>query len=238
MLSNIFDISDIQVKEVMIPRTDMAAIAQDITKEAFIEFIRENDYSRIPVYADDMDNIVGLLHMKDMIKLIDREWNMEDLMGMIHKAIFVPETKKIDDMLKEFQRTHTQMAVVVDEYGGVAGVITMENVLEEIVGDIHDEFDDVSDYDILQVNKNEHIVDARANIDDICEYFNLVRTDCMSGYDTVGGLIYDIAGDIPSVGDEFIWRGFKIQITSMQDNKLQKINFIRLTEEEEGGSGE
>ncbi|MDR2883597.1 MAG: hemolysin family protein [Deferribacteraceae bacterium] len=234
MLSNIFDISDIQVKKIMVSRTDMAAIPSDITKEALLELIQENDYSRIPIYTDNLDNVIGIFYLKDLIKLMRKDWDITDLMGTLHDVLFVPETKKIDEMLKEFQRTRQQIAVVVDEYGGVAGLVTMEDVLEEIVGDIRDEYDgDELESDITQISGNEYCVEALANIDNFCEYFNIIRTEDMLGYDTVGGRGVSIAGEIPTVGDEYIWRGFRLQVASMQDNKLQKIIVISLPIENE-----
>ncbi|MDR0453201.1 MAG: hemolysin family protein [Deferribacteraceae bacterium] len=230
MLSNIFDISDIYVKSVMVPRTEMVAVPHDIDKDGFIKLIQETGYSRFPVYENSSDRIIGILSIKQMINMLGKRWDIKDIMATMHSAIFVPETKKIDDMLKEFQRARQHMAVVVDEYGGVAGIVTMEDVLEEIVGDIWDEYDDEpEEYDITKISDREYAINARTNIDSLCEYFNIERTEDMSEYDTVGGLIYDIAGAIPSVGDTFKWRGFNIKIQSMEDNKIQRANF---TEEE------
>ncbi len=228
MLANIFDISDIYVKSVMVPRTEMVAVPHDIDKDELVKLIQETEYSRLPVYEDTLDRIVGILYTKQMIKMMGRQWDVKELMSTMHSAIFVPETKKIDDMLKEFQRARQQMAVVVDEYGGVAGIVTMEDVLEEIVGDIWDEYDDEpEEEDIKKISDAEYSIDARTNIDDLCEYFDMERTEDMSEYDTVGGLIYDIAGAIPSVGNTFRWRGFTIKILSMEDNKIQRVDFIK-----------
>ena len=234
MLANIFDISDIYVKAVMVPRTEMIAVPHDIDKEELIKLVQETEYSRIPVYEDTLDRIIGILYTKQIIKMTGRQWDVKELMSTMHSALFVPETKKIDDMLKEFQRTRQHIAVVVDEYGGVSGIVTMENVLEEIVGDIRDEYDDEpEEEDIIKISDTEYNIAARTNIDDLCDFFDIERTDDMSEYDTVGGLIYDIAGAIPSVGDLLQWRGFEIKIQSMNDNRIQRVVFIKTVEPQE-----
>ena len=226
MLSNIFDISDIQTKEVMVPRTEMLAVSCYITKDEFISIVNEYGYSRIPVYEGTYDNIKGVLHIKDLLTL-DEKWDIKDFIATAREPFFVPETKKIDILLKEFQSSHQQMAIVVDEYGGVSGLITMEDIIEEIIGDIRDEYDeDEGESDIQLVSKNHYRIDAMMNIDDFCDYFVLERTEDMDEYDTVGGLVFDIAKAIPSVGEEFEWRGFKIIINSMINNKIEFIDFI------------
>lgn len=227
MLSNIFDISDIYVKSVMVPRTDMVAVPCDITKDELMKIIKDTEYSRIPVYDDTLDYIKGIIYVKEILQL-PVNWKIDDLLGRLKAPFFVPETKKIDDMLKEFQKQHLQMAVVVDEYGGVSGIVTMEDILEEIVGDIWDETDDITgEDDITEVSENHFMVDGRTNIEDFCEFFGIERTDDMLDYDTVAGLIYDIAGIIPSEGDKFTWGNFSIVINSMEDNKIKVVEFIR-----------
>lgn len=232
MISSILDISDTQVREVMVPRIDMVAVSSDITKDKLLEIFSESEHSRVPVYDDTLDNITGILYMKDMIKLIGQDWDIEKYMTTSHSVHFVPETKRVDELLKEFQRERIQMAVVVDEYGGVAGLVTMEDILEEIVGDIWDEYDDDVRQEIVQLSDIEYRIDARMNIDDFCEYFELDRTEDMSDFDTAGGLVYDVAGAIPSVGDRFRWRGYEIIPLKMSDNKLEEFEFIKLPAEE------
>lgn len=232
MLSSIFDISDSYVKTVMVPRMDMVAVPSDITKEEFIAIFRQTGYSRIPVYDDTHDKILGIIYVKDILKF-DSDWSMKELISEINPALFVPETKKIIDLLKEFQLSRQQMAVVVDEYGGVAGIVTMEDLLEEIVGEIWDEYDeeDAAQKDILPIGEGRYLVDARTNIENFCEALEILDADDME-FDTVGGLIYSIAGAIPKEGDEYRWKNFAVSIKKMDDNKILTVEFMSITEAE------
>ncbi len=230
MLGNIFDISDMHVKEVMVPRIDIKALNEKSTKEEFLELFKKTEFSRIPVYRESLDNIIGILYIKDVIKLFDTVFTMEDVLGFIREPLFSPETKNIDVMLKEFQKNRSHLAVVIDEYGGTAGIVTMEDILEEIVGDIIDEFDEVDD-EITKVNDNMFLVDARMDLDDFCEEFVLKKTEEMSEYETLGGFVYDTFGEIPNVGDDFEWDGYKFTVRTMQDRKLGKIEILKITVE-------
>ncbi len=230
MLANIFDISDMHVKEVMVPRIDIKALNEKSTREEFLELFKKTEFSRIPVYRESLDNIIGILYIKDVIKLFDTEFTMEDVLRFMREPLFSPETKKIDIMLKEFQKNRLHLAVVIDEYGGTAGIVTMEDILEEIVGDIIDEFDEVDD-EITKINDNMFLVDARMDIDDFCEEFELKKTDKMSEYETLGGFVFDMFGEIPNIGDEFEWAGYKFTVRTMQDRKLGKIEILKNNDE-------
>jgi CBS domain containing-hemolysin-like protein len=225
MLSSIFDISASYVKTVMVPRMDMVAVPSDITKEEFISIFRQTGYSRIPVYDDTHDKILGVLYVKDILKF-DSDWSMKDLISELNPALFVPETKKIIDLLKEFQLSRQQMAVVVDEYGGVAGIVTMEDLLEEIVGEIWDEYDeeDAAQKDVLRLGEGDYLVDARTNIEDFCETLAIDKTEDIE-CDTVAGLIYGIAGAIPKEGDEYRWKDFIVSVKKMDENKILSAEF-------------
>ncbi|MDR2870866.1 MAG: hemolysin family protein [Deferribacteraceae bacterium] len=228
MISSIFEISDTYVKEVMVPRIDMIAVPVDISKDELLILMADNEHSRLPVYEETLDKVIGILYAKDLIKIMRMDWKIADFMATMHEPLFVPETKHIDEMLKEFQRQRQQMAIVVDEYGGVAGIVTMEDILEEIVGDIWDEYDDDDEQEIVAINENEFRVDARMNIDDLCNHFGMERTEDMSDFDTVGGLVYDVAGAIPSEGERFSWCGYEIVIRKMTDNRLEEVDFIKI----------
>lgn len=230
MLANIFDISDIHIKEVMVPRIDVKAINETSSKEELIQLLQTTEFSRIPVYRESLDNIVGILYLKDIIRFGGENFEMHDVFKFLREPLFVPETKKIDIMLKEFQKSRLHLAVVIDEYGGTAGIVTMEDILEEIVGDILDEFDEDSD-EVSMMDDNIFLVDARMDIDDFCEEFEIVKTDDMSDYETLGGFILNISGEIPSVGDSFDWHGYRFTVKSMQDRKLIKIEFKKLVDE-------
>ncbi len=219
MITNIFDISDIDVKEIMVPRIDVTAVPENISTEEIKEIIRETEYSRIPVYRNSLDNIIGILYVKDLIRLKGTDYKMEDLLKLLRKPLFVPETKKIDLMLKEFQKNKLHIAVVVDEYGGTAGIVTMEDILEEIVGDILDEYDKDSE-EIKQISENKYIINGRMSVNDFCDYFNIEEFDEDDDYDTVAGLVFDIAGEVPKIGDEFIWNNFKFIIKRLENRRI------------------
>lgn len=219
MITNIFDISDIDVKEIMVPRTDVTAVPENISTEEIKQIIRETEYSRIPVYRNSLDNIIGILYVKDLIRLKGTDYKMEDLLKLLRKPLFVPETKKIDLMLKEFQKNKLHIAVVVDEYGGTAGIITMEDILEEIVGDILDEYD-IDSEEIKQISENKYIINGRMTVNDFCDHFNIEEFDEDDDYDTVAGLVFDIAGEVPKIGDEFIWNNFKFIIKRLENRRI------------------
>lgn len=233
MITNIFDISDIQVREVMVPRIDIAAVPENITKEELTALIGETEFSRIPVYRESLDDIIGILYVKDIIKMNGRDYRVQDLMNFLREPLFVPETKKIDVMLKEFQKNRLHMAVVMDEYGGTAGIVTMEDILEEIVGDIFDEYDE-EDAEVVKVSDGVYLVDARMGIDDFCEEFGLEKTEDMSEYETLGGFVLDIAGEMPNEGDSFEWNQYRFTVKEMKDRSLERIE-VRKTQ---GGPSE
>lgn len=220
MITNIFDISDIDVKEIMVPRTDVTAVPENISTEEIKQIIRETEYSRIPVYRNSLDNIIGILYVKDLIRLKGTDYSVEDLLKLLRKPLFVPETKKIDLMLKEFQKNKLHIAVVVDEYGGTAGIITMEDILEEIVGDILDEYD-IDSEEIKQISENKYIINGRMTVNDFCDHFNIEEFDKEGDdYDTVAGLVFDIAGEVPKIGDEFTWNNFKFTIKRLENRRI------------------
>ncbi|KAA0259474.1 HlyC/CorC family transporter [Deferribacter autotrophicus] len=231
MLHNIFEISETLVKEIMVPRTDMVAVRVDLPIEEVLKVVIETEYSRIPVYEGKMDNIVGILYTKDLIKELKNGFEHFELKKILRKPYFVPETKKIDDLLREFQINHIHLAIVIDEYGGVAGLVTLEDIIEEIVGEIRDEFDKEEDR-IIPVDDNTFIIDPLLDIDDFCEYFKLERDESMDDYETVGGLIYFLAGKIPEVGEEYRYKNFLFKILEKDGKKLEKLQLTILGDTE------
>jgi len=234
MLQNIFDISEIYVKEVMVPRTDMVAI--DITDpvESYLDKILASEFSRIPVYEETIDKIVGILYVKDLLQFVteDKDKVIFDLKKVLRKPYFIPETKKIDSMLGEFQKTRNHMAVVIDEYGGVDGIVTLEDILEEIVGEIWDEYD-TEEHEVTEIADDTYIVDVRMDIDDFCEKFDLEKTDEMEEYETLGGLVFDIAEKIPEVGEKYEYENYRFKILNKHERRLDKVELRRLENEPE-----
>jgi len=227
MLHNIFEISDTIAREVMVPRTDMTILRVDQPIDDIINVVSQTEYSRIPVYENKMDNIIGILYVKDLLKYIKEDFASIDIRKIMRKVYFVPETKKIDDLLREFQINRIHLAVVVDEYGGVSGIVTLEDILEEIVGEIRDEYDKEDDDITEKISEDEYIVKARMDVDDFCEFFGLEKSEDMEEYETLGGLIYDLAGKIPDVGDEFELDGYTLTVIEKESRKLKKIKVVR-----------
>ncbi len=231
MMHNIMDIKDISVKEIMVPRTEMVAVSIDSTIDDVLKVIEEYEFSRIPVYENDLDHIAGILYVKDLIMYAKeglKNLNI-DLKNMIKEPFFVPETKNIYDLFKEFQSKRVHLAIVIDEYGGVAGIATMEDILEEIVGEIRDEYDSAEEDEFVEVNENTFLVDAGMDLDDFCEKLGIEKTEDMEDYETVGGLIYDLADKIPSEGEELDFGDkFRIKVLKTEGNKIVKVEVKRI----------
>ncbi len=229
MMHNIMDINDILVKEIMVPRTEMVSLPIDADTDAVLKVIDEYEYSRIPVYEQDLDHIAGILYVKDLIKHSKEGLKNLKLRDILREAMFIPETKNIYDLFKEFQSKRVHLAIVIDEYGGVAGIVTMEDILEEIVGEIRDEYDLTEEDEFIEINDNVFMVDAGMDLDDFCEKLNIEKTEEMKEYETVAGLVYDLADKIPSEGDEFdFMEKFKIKVVSTDGNKILKIELKKV----------
>lgn len=233
MLHNIFEISETYVKEIMVPLNDVTMIEISTPLEEIINIIAKTEYSRIPVYENDTDNVIGILYSKDIIKFVNKGLDKINIKNILKKAYFVPSTKRIDDLLREFQLKRIHLALVVDEYGSIDGLITLEDILEEIVGEIRDEYDKEEEEDIKQIGENQFIIKGRLNIDDFCEYFGIEKKESMDEYETISGLIFDIADKIPEIGEEYIYDGYKFIVVEKEGRKIQKIKLIKLKTEEE-----
>ena len=214
--------------EIMQARIEV--IALDITEpiEKVLEVINESGYSRIPVYDDTFDNIRGILYIKDLLPLIykgaDFSWQ-----EIIRAPFFVPESKKIDDLLKEFQRDKVHMAIVIDEYGGCSGIVTMEDILEEIVGDIMDEYDDEEER-YIKINDNTYVFDGKTELND---FYKHVETDssvfdeCKGDAETLAGLMLELKGEIPDQSEKINWKNFTFSIEAVDDRRIKKIKVVK-----------
>lgn len=197
MLNNVFKFSDLTAKQVMVPRTDMFCIPSDITYKELNELTTESQYTRYPVYEENLDHITGIIHAKDLyaISLRNEEFSMEKI---LRPVLLVPETITMDKLIREFKKCQGQMAIVIDEFGGTSGLITLEDVLEEIFGEVQDEFDE-EEADIKEISENTYLANAMMRIDEISEYFDLELID--EDVDTIGGLVLKVLGRIAQVGD-------------------------------------
>ena len=227
MIQGVLDFFDTTVREVMVPRIDVVAVDKNIAVDELIALFREKGHSRIPVYDGRIDNILGVIYAKDILPVIGSGAPVSvTIANTMRRAFYVPEMKKLSELLKEFKAEKVHLAVVVDEYGGTAGIVTLEDLLEEIVGDIRDEYDrDERDY--LWVNDRTIIIDAGLDIDDVNE---IIHTEVPSeDFDTLGGFIYNQLGAIPSSGESFEWENIAFTIREVNGNRISKV-LIKLPE--------
>ena len=227
MIQSIFEFSDTSVKEVMVPRIDVVAAENTISIEELIGLFREKGHSRIPVYQERIDNILGVIYAKDLLIHIARNETKEfSITDIMRDAYFVPESKKLSDLLKELKTNKVHIAMVVDEYGGTAGIVALEDIIEEIVGDIQDEYDhDERDY--VWINDLNIVMDAGLDIDDVNE---IIRTDIPDEhFDTLGGFLYDRLGFIPEGGEEVQWNEVTFVVKEITGNRIGKV-LVKLNE--------
>lgn len=226
ILQNVFKFSDIMAKQVMVPRPDVVSIPIDISQEELKKLTIENQYTRYPVYEEDLDKVVGILHLKDLYTLIieGKEIILKDI---LRPAILVPETLTIDKLVHEFKTKRAQMALVIDEFGGVSGLVTLEDVLEEIVGEVQDEFDE-EEADIRQIYENEYIANAMMRIDEFNDYFQLEAQNEVEDEDieTIGGLVIKNLGHIAKEGDCCTIDGFTFKVIEVDGARIVKIKII------------
>ncbi|HUL97225.1 MAG TPA: transporter associated domain-containing protein [Usitatibacter sp.] len=221
MIEGVLQVSETQVRDVMIPRsqTDMIDVAE--SPEAFIPFVIEKAHSRFPVFEDNRDNVIGILLAKDLLRFYaEEEFNVRE---MLRPAVFVPESKRLNVLLKEFRANRNHIAIVVDEYGGVAGLVTIEDVIEQIVGDIEDEYDfDETEDNILADRSGRFRVKAVTEIADFNSHFGTKFSDD-DGYDTVGGLVVSRFGRLPKRGESIVIDGFLFQVLRADSRKIHSL---------------
>jgi len=223
MIRGIEDLSETSVKEVMIPRIDVDFLCTGIPQDELLEKIAESGHSRFPVYSESIDNVIGVLYVKDLIAALSRHETI-DLERHIRKAFFIPESKRIDSLLREFKRRHVHIAIAIDEYGGISGIVCMEDIIEEIVGDIQDEFDNERE-DIISLGNNIWLCDARVNLDDLNENINSNFPN--EEFDTLGGFVFDLFGKIPVKYEKVSWHDFDFIVQDMEGHRVNVIKLIR-----------
>lgn len=228
MIRGVEDLSETTAKEVMVPRIDVDFLSADMDPGALMEKIAQSGHSRFPVYSDSIDNVVGVLYVKDLIHLFASKADV-DLKRIARKAYFVPESKRIDSLLREFKRKHLHIAIVIDEYGGVSGIVTMEDIIEEIVGDIQDEFDNERE-DILPMGGSVYLCDARVDLDDLNE--TIGSSFPADDFDTLGGFVFDLFGKVPAQYEKAKWNNFTFIVHEMDGHRINMIKIIRNDNEE------
>jgi putative hemolysin len=220
MIHSIFEFADTTVREVMIPRIDMVTLESDATVDEAVDLALQGGFSRIPVYEESIDNVIGLLYTKDMLKQLRQGHNDSPIRDLVRPAYFVPETKKLDDLLREIQQKHVHMVIVVDEYGSVAGLVTIEDLVEEIVGDIQDEYD-MEEKLYEKIDDDEYIFNAKISIDEFNELMDMKLDD--SDYETLGGFLYAQLDKIPTVDDSSTFDGVTFTVLSTRGRRITQV---------------
>lgn len=225
MIKSVFDYGDTAVREIMVPRIDIIGIDHDANINKAIKIIKKTKFSKFPIYHENLDSIQGILYAKDVLPHIKGNKTIRNISSLCREPYFVPESKQIDSLLKDFQRRRDNLAIVVDEYGGTAGLVTVEDIVEEVVGEIRDEFDRET-LMVISTGSNRWLVDARLPINDLADMLPL-SFDEEREFDTLGGFFFSKFGDIPTVGTNVELGNFKFQVRTMEGNRILKIEIIK-----------
>ena len=223
MIESIFEFRDTAARKIMDPRTDMVAIDSKAPISQVIQLIGDKGHSRIPVYENNLDNILGILHVKDLLKY----WGRSDisLSQIIHPPFFIPETKKLGDLLKDLRGNKSSIAMVLDEYGGTSGLITIQDIVEEIVGEIQDEHD-VEEQRITEVDANTVVADGRLDVEELEHHFDVEIPE--GRFESVGGFITHILGKVPKVNETIMFRNLEFTIESADERRIQRVRIKKL----------
>jgi len=227
LLRSLVEFRETMVREVMTPRPDVVSITGDATLGELHALVREQQYSRIPVYGESLDNIVGIISIKDL--LLSNAEPTQPITPLVRPAYFVPETKRVPELLKEFQRKRVQLAIVVDEYGGTAGVVTLEDLLEEIVGEIRDEYD-VEVEPVLEERDGSFVFSGRTHVRELAERLRIEIGEG-EGYETVGGYLLAHVGRVPSVGESFDIDGLSVEVLEAERRRITRVRVRRVERE-------
>jgi len=225
LIHSIIEFGDTVVREVMVPRPDMVTVGADQTVEAVLERALEAGYSRMPAVEQQVDDVVGIAYTKDMIRTVRAGRGAEAARSHLRAARFVPETKRVSDLMREMQAHKFHLAVVVNEYGGTAGLVTLEDLIEELVGEIVDEFD-VEEAPVERLGSGELRVSARLPVDEINE---LINADLPEGaWDTVGGLVFDLLGHVPVAGESVTVDGLRLVADRVTGRRIERVRIVPL----------
>ena len=250
MIQGVFGFHDSIVREVMVPRVDIVAVEESASIADLLATIKESGHSRVPLYEETLDNIRGIVYTKDLLQIlvghtdlnltsslasfIEQDSSRDGTPPFLHKPYVVPETKKIDELLRDLRTARTRLAVVIDEYGGTAGLVTTEDLVEEIVGELQDEYDDEEELFYWKDSEDTLVVNARINMDALNE---VLETDLpCDGFDTLGGFIYDHLGQVPSEAQTFVTDGLEINILEVEGQRISQVQIRRLRLAEKPGS--
>jgi CBS domain containing-hemolysin-like protein len=228
LLRSVVEFGDTLVREVMTPRPDIVAIQSDATIDDLRRLIQEQEYSRLPVYTENLDNIVGLVVVKDLIQGVQPVAGTRKVTEIMRAAAFVPETKHLLDLLREFQQKRLQLAIVVDEYGGTAGLVTVEDVLEELVGEIRDEYDSEAE-PVMRESDDVYVFSAKVAIEEMVDRLGVSIEE--EGFETVGGYVLARVGRVPAVGERFESDGLEVEVLEAERRRVHKVRVRRVSSE-------
>ena len=227
ILKSIVSFNDVAVKQIMRSRMDIIALDTAMTLEEMLAIVKEGGYSRLPVYEEQLDNIKGMLYVKDLIGYLDSSASPHMWPELVRKEVlYVPEARKINDLLKDFQREHLHMAIVVDEYGGTSGLVTMEDVIEEVIGDIKDEFDEDQEFEYRRLSDKEFIFEGKTMLIDVCRIMNVDKDsfdDVDGDADSLAGLVLDLHGKMPGIGQKIVLPPFSFTVLSVSPKRIERI---------------
>ena len=228
ILKGIVHFGNTNVKQIMTPRVDIIAVQNAYSFGEILELVRESGYSRLPVYEETIDKIEGVLYLKDLLEHLDKgdDYLWQEL---IREPFFVPEAKKIDDLLREIQANRKHQAIVVDEYGGTKGLVTLEDILEEVLGEIRDEFDESFEQSYKKINKNSFVFDAKITLIDMCEALGIEEDEFeefMAENGTLAGLILELAGELPKKESVFTYKKYVFTVLTMEKNRVGRVKLI------------
>lgn len=227
MIHGVVELGETQVKEIMRPRPDVICADENSTPDQIRELVRKHGHSRIPIYKENIDSITGIIYIKDLFLQAAYHRKTTKLSSLARKAYFIPESKKVDELLKEFKKDKIHMAIVVDEYGGTAGLATLEDILEEIVGEIQDEYDKELP-PIQKLNERTYRVDAKVSIEDLNETLGTKIEE--KGFETVGGFIYDLVGSVPEQGRLLEYKSAECELELLVEKvEGQRIKTVKIT---------
>lgn len=233
MIHSIFDFGDTMVRKVMTPRLDISAVEANATIDELIQTVTASGHSRLPVYDEDLDNIIGIVHVKDVLQALASERRSATVRELMRPPYFIPENKRVDDLLAELRRSKTQLAIVRDEYGTVTGLVTIEDLLEEIVGEIQDEYDVEEEPDFVQIDERTCIIEGRMPLDDFNERMGVAIP--VEESDTIGGFVFGLMGHQPDLGETAVWNGLEFAVEATDGKRIRKVRVTRRTQEASAG---
>jgi putative hemolysin len=236
MIANILEMEETVVREIMVPRIDMVALEVNTSLQDALDVIIEAGHSRIPVYEENIDKLVGFLYAKDLLHCFRHNQSARPIGELLRDAYYVPVTKSLDTLFAEMQKRRVHIAVVVDEYGGTAGLITIEDILEEIVGEIQDEYDEEEEIYVQPIDANTYEINARLDIDSLAELLDTTLPD--EDADTLGGLIYSLLGHVPELGEMVDCGGWHFTVLALDGRRIELVRAQRVQDEETERKGE